>query len=415
MRVILHADLNNFYASVACRQEPRLMERPVAVCGDPSLRHGIVLAKNTPAKKLGVQTGQVIWQARQTCPELLTVGVDYREVLRMSAVVRGIFQRYTSHVQPFGSDEAWLDISGPRMDIQDGVRIANHLRHTVREETGLTVSVGVSNNRIFSKLGSDLKKPDAVSVVCEANRDTVLDPLPISDLLFIGRKTAVKLNNIGIYTIGQLHDANPAVLKSVLGKTGLMLSGFAHGDDAAGVLSSDATPQPKSIGNSVTTSKDLHTLEEAKITLFGLCESVGMRLRRHGLMGRVVQLTLRDTELKTFQRQRALSFSTDCSFDLFETAYSLLRENWTQQMPLRLLGVNASQLCPVGEALQLSFLPEDNLRQKRVMMERTVDEIREKYGYFAIRRAVMLSDSGLGNVNPAQEHVLVPEPYFRKE
>ncbi|MBO5501587.1 MAG: DNA polymerase IV, partial [Clostridia bacterium] len=165
-RVILHADLNNFFASVSCRGRPELMEVPVAVCGDPEKRHGIVLAKNNPAKKLGIKTGQAIWQAKELCPQLITVGVDSREVQRMSYTVRGIFSRYTSHVQPFGSDEAWLDISGPTTTIRDGVRIANHLRHAIREETGLTASIGVSDNRIFAKLGSDLKKPDAVSVIC---------------------------------------------------------------------------------------------------------------------------------------------------------------------------------------------------------------------------------------------------------
>lgn len=412
-RVILHADLNNFYASVACRTKPSLMERPVAVCGDPNLRHGIVLAKNPAAKRFGVQTGQVIWQAKQQCPNLQIVGVDYQEVLRMSGTVRDIFKRYTNRVQPFGSDEAWLDVSGPEMSIRDGERVANHLRHTVREETGLTVSVGVSDNRVFAKLGSDLKKPDAVSVICPENRATVLDPLPVGDLLFIGRKTADKLNAIGIYTIGQLYAADPMVLRGVLGKTGLMLSGFAHGDDAAAVLESDAKPQIKSVSNSVTAAHDVETWDDARITLFGLCESVAMRLRRHGSVCRTVQLSVRDASLKTFQRQRALSFRTDCSFDLFEAAFGLLRESWRADSPLRTLGVCGAQLSPVDEMVQLSFLPEDAARQKRMLMERTVDGIREKYGYFSIRRAVMLADGKLGSINPAQEHVLVPQPYFR--
>lgn len=412
-RVILHADLNNFFASVACNQRPDLLERPVAVCGDPTLRHGIVLAKNTPAKKMGVQTGQVIWQAKQVCPGLITVGVDYREVLKMSGRVRAIFQRYTSHVQPFGSDEAWLDVSGPAMTLREGEKVANHLRHTVREETGLTVSVGVSDNRVFAKLGSDLKKPDAVSVICEANRAVVLDPLPINELLFVGRKTALKLNTIGVYTIGQLHDADPAVLKGVLGKTGLMLSGFAHGNDGAAVLASDAAPKLKSVGNSVTAARDILTYEDAKITLYGLCESVALRLRRHGLTGRVVQLSIRDAALETWQRQCTLAFLTDSSFDLFSAAFALLKEAWPEDKPLRSMGVCASQLRPACEAVQLSFLPEETKRQKQAMLERAVDEIREKYGYFAVRRAVMLTDHHLGRINPGQEHVLTPEPYFK--
>ena len=234
-KVILHADLNNFYASVACLHRPDLREVPLAVCGDPARRHGIVLAKNMPAKRYGIQTGQVLWQAFQLCPRLTTIAPDYREVSRMSQTVRTIFGRYTDRVQPFGIDEAWLDLTAPDMTLEQGERIANHLRHTVREETGLTVSVGVSDSRVLAKLGSDLKKPDAVSLICEQNRSQVLDPLPIGSLLFVGRATARKLNAIGIYTVGQLAAADPQVLRGVLGKAGLTLSGFARGaDDARG-------------------------------------------------------------------------------------------------------------------------------------------------------------------------------------
>ena len=184
-RVVLHADLNNFYASVACLERPELREVPIAVCGDPQLRHGIVLAKNMVAKRQGVITGQAVWQARQSCPGLQAISPDFETVLKYSQTVRGIFSRYTNRVQPFGVDEAWLDVSGPSVRIADGYRIANHLRHAVREETGLTVSVGVGDNRIFAKLGSDLKKPDGVTVVCNENRAAVLDPLPVGALLFI--------------------------------------------------------------------------------------------------------------------------------------------------------------------------------------------------------------------------------------
>lgn len=412
-KVILHADLNNFYASVACLDRPDLRETPVAVCGDPTLRHGIVLAKNMPAKRCGIKTGQVIWQARQLCPNLKTIAPDFREVLRLSHVVRDIFCRYTSHVQPFGTDEAWLDVSGPDMSIARGERIANHLRHTVREETGLTLSVGVSDNRIFAKLGSDLKKPDAVSVVCEENRARVLDPLPVSDLLFIGRATTRKLNSIGVYTVGQLAQTDPQVLRGLLGKTGLMLSGFAHGSDAAAVLASDAQPHVKSVGNSITAAHDVESWYDARITMIGLCESVASRLRKQGLCGRVVEVSMRDTALRTEQHQLTLPFSTDCSYDLLDAAFELLSRHWGQEKPLRSMGVCVSKLSPADEVVQLSFLPEDARRQRRAVLDRTVDQIREKYGHFAIQRAIMLSDRALGDINPEEEHVLHPEPYFK--
>ena len=412
-RVVLHADLNNFYASVACMEHPDLRELPIAVCGDPTLRHGIVLAKNMPAKRHGVITGQAIWQARQTCPNLQTVPVDFNSVLHYSGVVRQIFARYTNRVQPFGADEAWLDISGPGVEIEDGFRMANHLRHTVREETGLTLSVGVGDNRIFAKLGSDLKKPDGVSVVCAGNRCAVLDPLPVGDLLFIGRATKQKLQSIGIFTVGQLAAVDPGALKAIFGKTGLMLSGFARGNDAASVIAEDSQPKMKNIGNSITAAHDIITRHDARITLYGLCESVASRMRKHHVMGRMVQLSIRNATLDWYQRQQKLDFSTDCSFDLFETAYGLLNANWREGTPLRSLGVSVSQLSTAGTLMQLSFLPEDAARQKRQILEQTVDDIRERYGHFAIQRAIMLYDRALGKINPEDEHVLHPEPYFK--
>ncbi len=412
-KVVLHADLNNFYASVACLTHPEWREVPLAVCGDPAKRHGIVLAKNMPAKRRGVVTGQPIWQARQSCPNLYTITPDLEGVLRYSGMVRGIFSRYTSRVQPFGLDEAWLDLSGPGVEIDDGFRIANHLRHAVREETGLTLSVGVSDNRVFAKLGSDLKKPDGVSVVCERNRAAVLDPLPVNELLFIGRATTRKLHAIGIFTIGQLAAVDPGALKALFGKGGLMLSRFARGDDVASVIAEDMPPKVKSVGNSTTTAHDMVTPEDMRITLYGLCESVASRMRRGRVVGRVVQLSIRNATLDWYQRQRRLAFDTASSFDLFQTAYELLLENWQAGTPLRSLGVSVSALSNAGELMQLSFLPEDALRQKHQILEETVDHIRERYGHFAIQRAIMLSDPALSRTNPEEEHVLCSDPYFR--
>ena len=393
-KVILHADLNNFYASVACLTRPDLREVPMAVCGDPSRRHGIVLAKNMPAKRLGVKTGQVLWQAFQLCPGLETLAPDYDEVSRMSRVVRGIFDRYTGHVQPFGIDEAWLDLTAPDMTLSRGERIANHLRHTVREETGLTVSVGVSDSRVFAKLGSDLKKPDAVSVICAQNRAAVLDPLPVSAMLFIGRATVRKLNAIGVYTIGQLAGADPMALRGVLGKPGLTLSGFARGRDDGDFFAPGDQPV-KSVGNSVTTAADVTQPCEARYTLLDLCESVAYRLRRQGLSGRVVELSLRDTSMRTITRQTTLPFLTDCSYDLLDAALLLLERHWRPRVPLRALGVCVSSLRPADGQVQLSFLPEDAARQRRMALDRMVDGIRERYGHGAIRRGACAASGPL--------------------
>ena len=413
-RVVLHADLNSFYASVACLEHPEWREIPLAVSGDPELRHGIVLAKNTIAKRQGVITGQAVWQAKQCCPSLYTVRPQLDAILRYSQTVRGIFSRYTNHVQPFGVDEAWLDVSNPGIEIDDGYRIANHLRHTVREETGLTISVGVGDNRVFAKLGSDLKKPDGVTVVCRENRATVLDPLPVDALLFIGRATSRKLHAVGIYTIGQLAAADPSALKAIFGKTGLMLSGFARGNDTAAALAEDVPSRMKSVGNSTTTAHDMLTKRDVRITLYALCESVASRLRKHEFVGNVVRLSIRNADtLEWTQHQQSLGFDTDCSFDLFACAYELLLQSWQEGTPLRSLGISVSHLSPAGKLLQLSFLPEDATRQKRQILEYTIDDIRNKYGHFAIQRAIMHYDRALGKINPKDEHVLCPLPNIK--
>ena len=412
-KLILHADLNNFYASVACLNQPALWEVPLAVCGDPSLRHGIVLAKNVVAKRMGVRTGQVIWQARQLCPGLKTIPPSLEGILRYSRRVRDIFGRYTDRVQPFGTDEAWLDVSGPGMDYDQGLRVANHLRHTIREETGLTVSIGVSDNRIFAKLGSDLKKPDAVTLVCQENRKAVLDPLPVSELVFVGPSTTRKLNSIGIYTVGELAAAPAEMLKALLGKTGLVLSGFARGEDGAPIPLTGQGAPVKSVGNSVTAAHDILTWQDARVTLYGLCESVASRMRKQGLVGRGVQLWMRDAQLKSCQRQCRADFDTNCSVELFALSYGLLQESWREGTPLRSLGVSVGGLSPAGAILQLSFLPEDARRQKHRMLEEAIDGIRDRYGHFAIQRAIMLADRPLGGINPQEEHVLTPDPYFQ--
>lgn len=412
-KLILHADLNNFYASVACLNRPALREVPLAVCGDPSLRHGIVLAKNMAAKRKGVKTGQVIWQARQLCPDLQTIPPSLESILDYSRRVRGIFGRYTDHVQPFGTDEAWLDISGPGMDYDQGLRIANHLRHTIREETGLTASIGVSDNRIFAKLGSDLKKPDAVTLVCQENRKTVLDPLPVGELVFVGPATTRKLNTVGIYTVGQLAAAPPEMLKALLGKTGLTLSGFARGEEGGAIPAIGEGAPLKSVGNSVTAAHDILTCQDARVTLYGLCESVASRMRKQGVVGRTVQLWMRDAQLKSCQRQCRADFDTSCSVDLFALSYGLLQESWREGTPLRSLGVSVSGLSPAGAVLQLSFLPQDARRQKHLLLEEAIDDIRARYGHFAIQRAVMLADQPLGQINPQEEHVLTPNSYYQ--
>lgn len=249
-RVILHSDLNNFYASVECLDNTTLRGKPVAVCGDPELRHGIVLAKSYEAKAFGVATGQAIWEAKQRCPDLMVVPPRYDRYIELSQSVRALYVQYTDQVEPFGLDESWLDVGGSVGLFGDGKHIADEIRLRVRHEIGLTVSVGVSFNKVFAKLGSDLKKPDATTVISRENFRELAWSQPVSDLLYVGPATTKKLGRYGIRTIGDLARTDPAFPHAILGKVGVMLWRFANGLDSSGVATYYAMPPIKSIGNS---------------------------------------------------------------------------------------------------------------------------------------------------------------------
>lgn len=307
-RVILHSDLNNFYASVECLDDPALDGKPVAVCGDPELRHGIVLAKNQLAKGFGVTTGQAIWQAKQQCRGLVIVPPHYDRYLELSKAVREIYVSYTDRVEPFGLDECWLDVGGSASLFGDGSAIADEIRARVRRELGLTVSVGVSFNKVFAKLGSDYKKPDATTVITRTNYQEVVWALPVSDLLYVGPATTKKLGRYGIRTIGDLARTSVEFPHTVLGKVGVMLWRFANGLDTSGVSTYYAVPPVKTIGNSTTAPRDLVSDDDIKITLYALCESVGARLREQRSLCGTVQLGVRDSALIGYERQKSWGF-----------------------------------------------------------------------------------------------------------
>ena len=296
--IILHSDMNNFYASVEILYDPSLNGRPVAVAGDEEARHGIVLAKNDLAKQFGIRTGQVLWEARQQCPELICVPAHYERYLHFSALARDIYISYTDQVEAFGLDECWLDVTGSVGLFGDGVTIANDIRARIRRELGLTVSVGVSYNKVFAKLGSDMKKPDATSVITPDNFRETAWRLPVSDLLYVGPATTRKLAQFGIHTIGALAQADQGFLYSLLGKNGIMLHRFANGQDHSGVRRYYAVPPMKSIGNSTTAPRDLVSEDDVKIPsvrafwtrilwLRGAVRSV-VSTRRFPIVGQVV-------------------------------------------------------------------------------------------------------------------------------
>lgn len=414
MRSVLHIDMNACYASIECLYDPSIRNLPVAVGGDVEARHGIILAKNQIAKRFGVQTGEALWQARQKCPELHIVPPHFDRYLRFSRMAREIYADYTDLVEPFGLDEAWCDVTGTQKLSERGLEaLANEIRERVKFELGITVSVGASWNRIFAKLGSDYKKPDAVTVFTPENYRDKVWPLPAADLLGVGRATERKLASRGIRTIGEIAAAPPSMLRGFLGKWGLILHDFATGYDTSPVACAGDEAVIKSIGNSTTTPRDLCCDEDAGIVYWMLCESVAERMRESGFLCRGVQVHIRDNELFSFERQLKLDSPTCLASTLHEAAMRLLRENWDWHKPLRSIGVRATDLLPASTPVQCSIFEDRERQEKRERLERSVDDLRRRFGHYCVGRAVCVSDPTLRNISPKDDHVIHPVGYFK--
>lgn len=410
-RSILHVDINNFYASVECLYQPAIRNKPVAVCGDVEARHGIVLAKNYPAKALGVKTGETIWQARQKARDLVVVPADFGKYLRFSRLARKIYADYTDRIEPFGIDEVWLNVTGSKLLFGGGKAIANDIRRRIREELGLTVSVGVSYNKIFAKLGSDMKKPDATTVISRENYREVVWPLPASDLLYVGHSTHNKLQSRAIYTIGDLARRDPADLRRLLGVWGETLHAFANGLDFSDVRKCGEEAVIKSIGNSATTPRDLLDAEDVQMVIYVLAESVAARLREQGLKCTGVSVYIRDNQLSACERQRQLSQPTYLSGDIAEQAMQLFLQNYAWRHPIRSVGVRGFDLVTAGRHVQLDLFGKDKIKLEK--LEFTIDSLRRRFGHSIIGRAALLKDVQLTGFSPKDEHIIHPTSFFR--
>ncbi|MGN1121896.1 MAG: DNA polymerase IV [Eubacteriales bacterium] len=409
-RVVLHSDLNNFFASVECLKHKALAAYPIAVCGNQEERHGIVLAKNNLAKAQGVKTGQVIWQAKHLCPKLIVLEPHYEEYLYYSQKIRKIYARYSDRVEPFGMDEAWLELTGVRgvFTLQDGVKTANRLRKEIYEETGLTVSVGVSDNKTFSKLASDYKKPDAVTVFGPGQYLSTVAGLPIGEMMFAGRSTQKRLHQFAVETIGDAAHKDLPFFRSVLGKNGENLYRCACGYDSSPVQSADAEDFIKSIGNSATAPRDIGGEQDVKIMIYALCDKVCARLRKAGLKATVLQLHVRDTELHVMERQCGVLPVNHAGL-LAEQALALFKRSFPEQMVLRSLGVRTSGLISCSNAYQGSLFEMDYEQSRRTeSLDQTVDTLRLRYGTHIIRRGVLCADKALYAPLYSEKHRIQP-------
>ena len=400
-RVILHVDGNNFFASCECLLQPELKDVPMAVAGDRKSRHGIILAKNQLAKAHNVQTAEPIWQAQRKCPGLVLVA-PHREVYnRVSAGMNQIFLRYTDLVEPASIDESYLDLTGSlHLFGGDAVKVADRIRAEVREELGITVSVGVSFCKTFAKLGSDYKKPDATTVFFRPQMEQLIWPLPVGNLLYVGGRFEQQLKELGIHTIGDLARSDEAFLRRKFGVRGESAWHCANGDEHEPVRPYHEHREAKSIGNSITFRRDLLGRHDVLLGFTALAESVSERMRRHGVHCRTVQIQIRDPDFHTISRQVTLERSVSLTRELTDTAMTLADHCWDFTKPVRLLALTAEQLVPVEQdAEQLTFFadPTAPAREKQGKLEDALSSIRGKFGKGSIQLGSFLgNDLGLG-------------------
>lgn len=407
-RIILHSDCNCFYASVECALNPALKGKPVAVSGNPEKRHGIILAKSEEAKKFGVKTGEAIWQAKKKCPQLITLPPNFSKYVEYSKSVKEIYYKYTDMVESFGLDEAWLDVTGSTRLFGNGYKIAQKIRSRIKKELDITVSIGVSYNKIFAKLGSDYKKPDAVTLINKSNYKHMVWSLPAEDLLYVGSATKKKLNSLGIFTIGQIANTPVDILKKNLGKWGQMLHSFANGNDTSTVALYGETSPVKSIGNSTTSPRDLKDITDVKIIMGVLADSVSRRMREQGLSCMLVSITVRDNSLCSFTRQKKLLSYTDITSEILSTALALFKESYSWKKPIRSLGLSVSELTCKDSGTQLSLFEDNKKRLRQESLDKTTDALKNRFGNFIINPAVMLKDTTLSGFNPKADHTIHP-------
>lgn len=388
-RAILHSDANCFYASVETVLNPEFRGKAIAVCGSPEERHGIVLAKSEKAKRAGVKTGMANWQAKQCCRDLIIVPPQYDYYLKFSKLLHGIYRRYTDQVEPFGMDECWLDVT---YSPGDPMEIAEEIRQAVKDELGLTVSIGVSFNKVFAKLGSDYKKPDAITQISKEHFKEIVWPLPCSELLYCGNATTAKLGSMGVRTIGGIASLPVEVMQRRFGKNGVALWKYANGLDDSRVAHQDYTAPAKSVGHGITCVADLENMDEARKVIFALSLDIGYKLRYMNLRATGVQLYVRDSELSFCSWQKRLEMATQDEGTIALAAYSLLEEKYSWRNPIRSITVTAIQLDSSQNPTQLSMLLDYERLVRREKLNESIDTIRDRYGKYAVIPALVLDE-----------------------
>lgn len=411
-RVILHIDINHCYAQIEEMMFPKLREVPMAVGGHEEKRHGIILTKNDLAKKYGIKTGESLREAKEKCPDLLIIPPHYNDYAYYTGLVKDIYREYTDKVESFGMDEAWLDLTDSLLLFKDPVETAKEIQRRVLEEIGLTVSVGVSWNKVFAKFGSDYRKPSGFTVITKENYKDIVWPAPIEDLLYVGWATSRKLHQRGILTIGELAQYPLEHLKRYFGKAGELIHAFANGEDCSEVNEQNYQPPAKSVGNSMTMIHDVDNLEDIRPVFYVLCEAVASRARDLHMEGEVIGVSMRTSGMDWFGAQIKVSQHTAVSTDLIDAVMYLVSQ-YDFSVPLRAVGVTLSSLKPESSFRRLNLFVDEEKHDKERLADIAMDEIREKYGFYSIRRACTLMDRPLTEFNVKGDHTVHPIGYFQ--
>ena len=392
-RIILHCDLNNFFASATLSLNPTLKSFPVAICGDAKKRHGIVLAKNNLAKQYGILTAETIWEAQRKCPDLIIVSPNFELYESISKKAHQFYLKYTDKVEPFGIDECWVEITNPDVDFKKGEEIAHEIREGIKNELGVTVSVGVSFTKTLAKLGSDLKKPDAVTVISPMVLKEKIWKMNCRELLMVGKSLNNTLNAMGIFTIGDLANSDEASLKTRIGKNGVMLRKMARGEDLDEVKTYYKHQKPKSIGHSATAEKDLTEKKEVFAAFLEFSEGISLKLRKENLLAKTIAINVLTNTLEGKEYRMPLSNPTDISLTIAKNAMELFDKNNCLAVPLRAVGVRALNLIDNNLAVKQLSLLEENKDKTAEIIEDNILKIRDKYGKHSLKRAICINNS----------------------
>lgn len=410
-RAILHCDINHCFAQIEEMKYPELRDVPMIVGGNEETRSGIVLARNQRARQYGIKTAETLREAFDKCPDLCVVSPTYEDYVYYSEKIKDVYREYTDKVESFGIDEAWIDVTHSQELFGSSEKIGKEIQQRIQDEFGITISVGVSYNKIFAKLGSDMTKPLGFHVITKENYKNVVWPLDVGELLNVGQKTQEKLSTINIKTIGDLANADVNVLKNLLGINGEVLRAFANGLDQSHVSIEHVLP--KSVGNGITPPRNINSFEEVKQVLYVLIESVAARLKEQNLEGSVIGIYLRDTDLKTTSRQKKLNKHTDLVEEIMNTSLYLINSAFDFKPPYRSVSVKVSNIRMKQEAYQLNLFEKPHDIKKTYDLENTIESLREKYGFEIIKRASVILNEDLTSFNPKGTHTIHPVGYVK--